>query len=1050
MASPLDVLGNLVPDFVTGDSPAQERLGDQGPLGVVSDFGSVLGEAAGTGIAFSPFGEAADVVSGLTGRIPGTDIELKGPERLLALGGLLGVPGWASVRAYNNFRAGRISRLSAQRGAGELPDFSFLPERPTPTDVAFVPGLLEGRQARVFSSRSVEELHNAFGIKDGPGGLSVFTAFVEKLGVDIENAPHNRSQPTHNLARLDAIEAPERRAAWALLKMERVRGQGYLEAFPGGQRVQNLWDRFLATPTALAEAEITSLLGFVSSLDRATPWAGIPDLRTAPQLKWIGLDEVDAEPRQFFDYRPGAVPWHQVDLWPFVPQMTTNLVFLYDITDRLRRVLGERWHRKLRATAKQVEGEFGIDKRTFAAVTAALSPQATWKNNLDGVLQLIREGEVDPALALRPSAVERGRRILGGEAPEAVLGAAPERLVAEAPGGVPTPSQISKSVSGEKVRNFDWDIYTELEGRPSFSVTVDSHMIRAAVGSTRVHPDAVKAWKRAAGMQPIQAAARAAARIVGEEHFKRFQATDWLKWREDFAEPAFEAQRRVHFGQKTQTQPFVDLNTSILDSVEGRSHPIPPADVVRNHVSLVDDVVSDSGPQWLPSTRAPLGGGNIVRGESRYVLQINADGSTVLHAAPDFGVKQQFRGLTPSRPNGARKGAWQYGKVEAQPVDSLERQFDLLRARSQQRKGGLPTGSGAKIFPRGAEGSMPGTMSGRFIWAAALQESDGGPGPAAHYEYLQRLEEAGVRVPSRFTDPFNGPSYAWRKPDGELTWEPTPKERRSLPMERVDEARVGLVVGPFERVEDSHRAWEILEEIKDQAYREQIPDRAFYGYGPDEAPAGTVAVPELHYYEDIPDGPPRYMVHWTSEADPTLTNATVAWVPSGRAAAEAAGDPFGDGFDMFEFFADDHNPTLTGPTSVPSSTRIHGTAAVVDETVRVPLGLEWKPGTSLLDGTLGGSPASEWLVYAPPAPVGELPVVGFGDGALDQVRFIAPNFDSQHLVTVTRTKGGFLISPTPGETLGGKSGVNVSLYQRAVNVLRRVGAGNEYRLKVEA
>lgn len=163
------------------------------------------------------------------------------------------------------------------------------------------------------------------------------------------------------------------------------------------------------------------------------------------------------------------------------------------------------WYERSAALVRDVSG---LDRLRACGVTAALSPQNSWSQNVLDVRSLVETGQTTQT----GLSELRAKRILDGESPWTVLG-------------------------GRKVRSFFANLYDP--SHPGY-VTVDRHAVRiafygqCAVGSVDKSDKDAKLLERVGNYQLVASAYRAAARKL-DILPNQLQAVTWTKWRKDHA-----------------------------------------------------------------------------------------------------------------------------------------------------------------------------------------------------------------------------------------------------------------------------------------------------------------------------------------------------------------------------------------------------------------------------------------------------------------------------------------------------------------------------------
>ena len=178
-----------------------------------------------------------------------------------------------------------------------------------------------------------------------------------------------------------------------------------------------------------------------------------------------------------------------------------RLVTLFQSATDAELDYGLTWYADAHEQLRSIAAEHGVSVDTAAAVTAALSPQTNWPDNLNKTRQLLATGDTYGFRLGRG----RAQRVVAGEAPLDVLG-------------------------GPKVRAF----YSNLaDPVGSDAVTVDRHAVDAALGFVGDDNSRKRILERKGGYEGIADAYRSAARVLGVKPHV-VQAVVWAVWRNRF------------------------------------------------------------------------------------------------------------------------------------------------------------------------------------------------------------------------------------------------------------------------------------------------------------------------------------------------------------------------------------------------------------------------------------------------------------------------------------------------------------------------------------
>lgn len=1092
---------DFVPPILKGETEAQQRIGESfqedGLLGGLASIPGQLpelaGETVGNALRWSLPGDLLDAAQGVAGRTL-TGFKLTPTQRALSMLGIAGL-GAAAVgaRALHLHRQG-ILDLSSETGALRLlPESKFRPGRTvwsdTPSGGRYAglsvpsrdpdfrwPGL-RMETNRLLTSQSWDDAVDSirhFGTSDVSklaGARGLFQDFGRDL---IEKVDEHRASvadmPSPEHAALSA-------AVWETSKIGAFVEAGKFTG-PAGKEFGRLWNK-LRTDGLLTAEEQARFRTFGTAFAKATSWAEDPELLLQPHLKWDSVDlGPDGVSFTLEDLGQDYVPLSELTPHEAITRFNRMTakgnaeglvpIFTENFLDALSKVSfrdieeGLHWYEREFQNIVGEARKHGVPEDVLTAVVSAVSAAQNWERNVAIAAELVKLGRKNGGI--RNLTAQQVQDSLGGGI-GAVL---TQGSINRAQDIIDAPSP--EAFWGGKASDPNWwkalkqpSFYSNLrhatppEAAPWLAklfhwlpVTTDRHQLSMGLGFS-VNVDGLpKPLERPGVYQALSDGMRRAAWEVGEVAGQpvspaQLQGIIWSWWRrergivdDDYV--ALPGKARVTW--KPGAGPDTIVNDQFLRTIQGERTPgsLHPAALVTDpEIQVPRDAIGQ-----------PLNG---KAGES-FRLTARPSGEWEVAASATDLSKEKLRGLYPtSHSTGHPGAAVRWAPAQPRVVDDVMAEKQRLLDSAEQTSG-LPGGTGGRVYGASVPFQrLPSARPGRHILINALQPADGGPGIEAHKAFKALLREENVNFTEETLPPHVGYSAAFRRPDGELTWEPTTAERASLPRELVDEARVGLLLS-FDSVDDMHRAWDVLrQQVKegdrklwthgdtnelrtsaqkpkgaewrpwtwaDELYGEQILDRVAYTYGPHEAPIGTKRVYEHHFTDRFGNG----LVHMNTLGDVSDPSNVFAHVED----------------DLYGYFSDDLGPRLLGEGS--HTLVSQGPETLYSGLFRIPehdVDLRLR-SSDVLSARISKRPAGRALVWSPPD---ELPAIAYGKDA-EEVLMAHYPVAPVDLVEVIRTGDKTEVHVPEVE---GK--VSLSTFERVRSSLRRAGVKGDIVMNVK-
>ena len=180
-----------------------------------------------------------------------------------------------------------------------------------------------------------------------------------------------------------------------------------------------------------------------------------------------------------------------------IPEMRKNLWKTYRQATEQERLLGAQWYPYMGELLDGWAREKGLELRTVAALTAAISPQVAWEDNIKAAERLLQTGS-----CWGTNVLPRNARIA-------------ENILRERhlePIGFKSAPKV-------------WSFYRNLSGDLTTTVTIDTHMVQAAMGTPTVRVTLHEGIYRSFEAALLREAKRR--QVVPAS----FQATIWLVWK---------------------------------------------------------------------------------------------------------------------------------------------------------------------------------------------------------------------------------------------------------------------------------------------------------------------------------------------------------------------------------------------------------------------------------------------------------------------------------------------------------------------------------------
>lgn len=635
----VEAAGELVPDVLTGQSPAQQRIAqgfrDEGILGgignAVGELPALAGDVGSAAVDFTGAGDARWGFAGATGFDPFSGETLSGGARAAALAGIVGIGGAAGLRAYHNVRSGRTSvRGVLGSEAGNVgfagPDDMLPSFRPPPRDVRRweTPEMRAPALHPVTTDLLTAKTHDAIAsvINDfdpaQPQRAKVHAAALAGFSQHVGQRLVNEVELHREAAGLydDMFDDPSvPAAAHELSKFDALVRSGLLTG-DAGRALAAQWNRLKRAPAANVPGS-SGLADAIVMFARDTQHVATSDLWIPPPLRWAGFEPTPNGFRTWIAWDGNLLPTRVNDTHDWVvrvrafdyenalPLLTHNIINAYETqTTPEHRKAGPQWYREANQLATEdvawVRDNLGIDisLAKAAAIYSSFSPRTAWKpNNTTIAREFIRSGgtlETLPGHSTLAENYTRARAVWAAEDPHETLTAL-------------------------KTHNFARNIEDPEE---SLATTIDTHAFNAMMGH-RVgtkKPPVFDASKKGRGSYQAGVLAHNIAKdILGIERANELQAVTW---------------------QPAQELAQAKITDWVWDDAAQR---MLAGQADRPLAAVLGDAVGTPVTSLVPGGVVPSS-----KGENRGLLiAVEPDGGVAVYGEPTQEVFEALRGFSP-------------------------------------------------------------------------------------------------------------------------------------------------------------------------------------------------------------------------------------------------------------------------------------------------------------------------------------------------------------------------------------------------------------------